>query len=192
MSQVIQPKERPHLLQHFLALPPSALKLLSGAMGLALVGMAVYVFAAMNHPTTVGKKSAGSVAPSSGFVADGSTVGRAAPPDDAQTPSDTWTGWTGAKGMKLGFGFAGRFVIGFIFRAFLKLAALATVIIGGGLAALSYFHFLNIDFTRVHQAYADNSAWIHDQAWRLKEVLLAHLPSSTTGAAGAWFGTRRR
>lgn len=193
MSEVIQPKERSHIVQHLRRLGRLQLKLLSVAMVLGFVGFGVYVMAELNRP--VATSTPGNIASPGLSVPDGggnSSTGNAAPPPDSLTPSQTWTGWGGSKGMKLGFGFVGGFVIGFLFRAFVKITTLVGVVIIGGLAALSHFNILHIDWAAARTAYDTHEQWITDHAIHLKDVLIAHLPSSTTGAAGMYFGTRRR
>lgn len=83
-------------------------------------------------------------------------------------------------------------MLGFVFRAFLKLMALLTIVIVVGLAALSYFHILNVDFSAARQAYDTHAAWLTDQATRLKDVLMTYLPQSFGTTAGAYFGLRRK
>ena len=88
--------------------------------------------------------------------------------------------------------FIGGFIIGFIFRAFVKTMTLITLVIVGGLGALSYFHVINIDFSRAEQAWNSNSDWIMTQATKLRDVVWHYLPSSTTGTIGAFFGVKRK
>jgi len=189
MAEVLQPRERPHLIQHLRRLTAFQIKLLSTAFAIGVVGFVIYAAAELGRPDVPKAKSPAVQSANSSFV-DNDSSGRDSSAESP--PKETWTGWFGGKGAKLGFGFVGGFIIGFIFRAFVKLMTLITLAIVGILAALSYFHILNIDFTAVHRAYDSNAAWINDQAMRLKDVLVAHLPSTTTGAAGVWFGTRRR
>jgi len=189
MAEVLQPRERPHLIQHLRRLSPFQIKLLSTAFAIGVVGFVIYAAAELGRPDLPKAKAPSVQAANSGFV-DSDSSGRDSSAD--QTPKETWSGMFGRIGAKGGFGFVGGFIIGFIFRAFVKMMTLITVVFVGILAALSYFHIFNIDFTAVHRAYDSNAAWINDQAMRLKDVIVAHLPSTTTGAAGVWFGTRRR
>jgi len=189
MAEVLQPRERPHLIQHLRRLSPFQIKLLSTAFAIGVVGFVIYAAAELGRPDLPKAKAPSVQAANSGFV-DTDNSGRDSTTDSA--PAETWTGWFGGKGAKLGFGFVGGFIIGFIFRTFVKMMTLITFVFVGILAALNYFHILNIDFTAVHRAYENNADWINDQAMRLKDLLVAHLPSTTTGAAGVWFGTRRR
>ena len=160
-------------------------KLLATFLILGLLGAAAYAYGHFNRPVVVANRLE-RPAGSSGFVAGGKTV------DVVGQATDTWAGWTGAQGAALGFGFVGGFIVGFIFRAFIKLMMLITLVVVGGLAALSYFNILNVDFTAARQAYETNTAWLTDQAGRLKDLLVGYLPSSTGGAAGVFFGLRRK
>lgn len=84
------------------------------------------------------------------------------------------------------------FVLGWIFRAFLKLAIFVVALGVGAMLALSYFGILNIDFTAAQEHYASAVHWITAQSDRLKDVVLAHLPSTGGGAFGAFLGFRRK
>jgi uncharacterized membrane protein (Fun14 family) len=84
------------------------------------------------------------------------------------------------------------FVLGWIFRAFLKLAIFFAALGVGAMLALSYFGILNIDFTAAREHYATAVHWLTDQSYRLKDLIIAHLPSSTGGAFGAFLGFRRK
>ncbi len=94
--------------------------------------------------------------------------------------------------MAVGLSSVAGFFLGWLFRAFVKTMILLALIIGGGLFALSYFGVLNVDLSSAKQEYASAVHWLSDQAARLKDVVLAHLPSSGGGAVGAWLGFHRR
>ena len=94
--------------------------------------------------------------------------------------------------MRVGVSVLAGFAIGFLLRAFVKTVLLVGLVIGGALFALSYYNVLNIDFSTAERTYASASEWLTDQAARLKDVLVAHLPSSASGGLGAFIGFRRR
>ena len=51
---------------------------------------------------------------------------------------------------------------------------------------------LNIDLSTAREKYGSALHWLGDQAARLKDMAVAHLPSSGGGTVGAWLGFRRR
>ncbi|MDB5328228.1 MAG: hypothetical protein JWM57_3797 [Phycisphaerales bacterium] len=177
--------DRKRLADHARQVHPLSWKLLIGflILGLACGGLYAYAHFTKPAPRSVASTPAG---------ASGLLGARDTTEEPSTSTTDSWAGWTGAKGSTLGFGFVGGFVVGFIFRAFLKLMTLVTVVIVGGLMALSHYHILNIDLTHAQDVVQSNAEWLTDQATRLKDVVIAHLPSSTGGAAGAFFGLRRR
>lgn len=181
-----RPTRREHLANHAKNVAPFQWKLLAIFLAIGLVGAGIYVYAAVTHQPAASAVHTPDGA--SGFL--GGSGATAEPV--ATSAGDSWTGWFGAKTSTLGFGFAGGFIIGFIFRAFLKLMTLITLLVGGGLFALSYFFKVNIDFSQVQHAWDTNSQWLTEQATRLKDVAINHLPSSSGGAAGVFFGLRRR
>jgi len=93
---------------------------------------------------------------------------------------------------RIGVSVVAGFVFGWLFRAFLKTMTFFALIVAAILAGLSYFGVLNIDFSAAREHYASAFHWLTDQGDRLKAVLLSHLPSSGSGALGAYMGFRRR
>ncbi|HEX8340403.1 MAG TPA: FUN14 domain-containing protein [Tepidisphaeraceae bacterium] len=122
-------------------------------------------------------------------VADGAQQQQAA--DDARA-AQTWGQWLSGKGMRLGSGFLGGFLIGFATRTYVRTVASIAGIVTVLLGVASYFGFFNIDFSAVQQQWAGASEWLLTQADKAKDALWAHLPSSTAGFAGFFFGALRR
>lgn len=93
---------------------------------------------------------------------------------------------------RIGGSVVAGFVFGWFFRAFLKTVTFFALLAGAALMALSYFGVINVDFSSAREHYGSAVHWLSDQGARLKDVLLAHLPSSSGGALGAFLGFRRR
>ena len=93
---------------------------------------------------------------------------------------------------RIGGSVVAGFVLGWIFRAFLKTMAFFALLAGAALMALSYFGVINVDLSSAREHYASVMHWLSDQGMRLKDVVIAHLPSSSGGAVGAYLGFRRR
>jgi uncharacterized membrane protein (Fun14 family) len=161
-------------------------------------------------PTHVapGEPTAGSPVVGSGFVPAGSS-GFVASPSSASAPqpapgpgvAPADSSQTEAQGMsalmtpyltRVGFSVFIGVVIGFLFRTFIKIAVGISALVVAAALALSYFHIVNIDMTAVKTETASASAWISDQAFRLKDVIFHALPSSTGAGVGFIFGFKRR
>ena len=87
------------------------------------------------------------------------------------------------------------FVIGWLFRAFLKTMAFVAILIGGGIWLLAHFDILHIGTANIdalREKSADAASWLSTKASYLKELAMAHLPSSGGGTLGAFLGLRRR
>jgi uncharacterized membrane protein (Fun14 family) len=93
---------------------------------------------------------------------------------------------------RVGFTFIAGFIIGWAFRAFLKITAMLTSLGMAILVGLSYFHVLNIDFTSVEKKYQTDMAWVSDQADRAGKALLAHIPGSSSSFVGMFIGFKRK
>ena len=88
----------------------------------------------------------------------------AAMPTTRPAPS-ALAGWSRKVGASVLIGF----LVGWIFRTFLKLMASITALVLGGIVLLSYFNFTNVDLTRAQKEYKDTSSWVTDQAGKLKD-----------------------
>jgi uncharacterized membrane protein (Fun14 family) len=126
--------------------------------------------------------------------------------NDAPTAADTTTtttttireepptliGRLSPNATRIGGSIVAGFVFGWIFRAFLKTVTFFALLAGAALLALSYFGVINVDLSSAREQYGSALHWLSDQGMRLKDMLLAHLPSSGGGAVGAFLGFRRR
>ncbi len=103
-----------------------------------------------------------------------------APPPSAPAKSAPWYG-------RVGISIVLGFILGWITRLFVKLTALIAALFATALGALSYFHIANVDLTAAASTeYKTASAWVTDQADRLKKVALAHIPSTSGGFVGIY------
>ena len=93
---------------------------------------------------------------------------------------------------RTGLSFVLAFIIGWAFRAFIKAMAIVTALGVGAMLLLSHFRVINIDFSAAEQHYATAMQWLGDQALRLKDAAMAHLPASTSGAFGLFVGLRKK
>lgn len=84
------------------------------------------------------------------------------------------------------------FVLGWLFRAFIRITAAITAVGISALALLSYFHIMNVDLTAAENKTTQTSAWLTDQAGRLRDAAFAHVHSTLGGAVGMFMGIRRR
>jgi uncharacterized membrane protein (Fun14 family) len=141
-------------------------------------------------------RSSAAVPGSSGFVDSRTTGTTPLAPDAAADANDTtpggWVSRISPHATGVGVSVVAGFLVGWLFRTFLKMMTLFALIVAGLVAALSYFGVLNVDLSAAKTHYADAVHWLTDQAYRLKDVLAAHLPSSGGGAFGAFLGFRRR
>jgi len=88
--------------------------------------------------------------------------------------------------------YLGGFFIGWAFRRFLKVAAL---IAGGALAsmaALKSTGWIDLDWAAVESQISQGIVSIHHGAEGLKQTLSGYLPSAGAGAAGVFFGFRKK
>ena len=83
------------------------------------------------------------------------------------------------------------FIIGWMFRTFVRLMSALTALAVGSLTLLSYFHIMNVDLTAAENKTSQASAWVTDQAGRLRDAALAHVHSTIGSAVGLFMGIRR-
>jgi uncharacterized membrane protein (Fun14 family) len=144
-----------------------------------------------NAPASQPQQSA-TDAPKSSFAGDSTPPAADKPLEAQREPDGSLLIRLSPHAMAIGLSLVAGFLIAWVFRAFLKTMALLALVVTGGLFALSYFGVLNVDLSSAKQEYTSVIHWLGDQAGRLKDVAMAHLPSSGGGAVGAWLGLRRR
>src|SRR5437667_797163 len=93
--------------------------------------------------------------------------------------------------MRMGLSLLIGFLLGFALRVFVRITVTLLLLGIGLMMLLSYFHVVNVDFSAEKTKYENTIHWAQDQAGRLKDAALSHLPSSGGGALGAFAGFRR-
>ena len=87
------------------------------------------------------------------------------------------------------------FVIGWLFRAFLKTMVFLGLVVCGALWLLSHFGILHITSAQVdaiRERSAEAAGWLQRHAAELKEIAVSHLPSTGGGTLGIFLGFHRR
>ena len=85
--------------------------------------------------------------------------------------------------------YLGGFLIGWLSRRILKLAAICTAI---ALSGLAWVHHLGFDTTHAQAVVERDSKWVQHEIVQTRDYLEGLLPSVTTGGLGAFFGFRRK
>jgi len=88
--------------------------------------------------------------------------------------------------------YLGGFFIGWAFRRFLKVAALLAGAVLASIAALKSSGLVELDWVAVETQVSQAIASVHQGAEGLKHSLSGFLPSAGAGAAGVFFGFRRK
>jgi uncharacterized membrane protein (Fun14 family) len=173
--------------------------LIAGAM--AVLGTAGQLVARFRQPAPQAPAPAVVQPQSSGghssFVDDSARpADQTAPQQPAATPADdTILGRLSPHATKIGLSVVLGFIVGWLCRAFLKTMALLTMVVIGGLWLLSHFgilHFAQGDVDRLREKSAEAASWLEQHARQLKDMAIAHLPSTSGGTFGALLGFRRR
>jgi uncharacterized membrane protein (Fun14 family) len=157
---------------------------LAGAGG---VGQISTILSQGNSASPTVQTSDQTSAGSRGFVSDQSAPAASAP-EESPTLVQKWS----PAATRVGFSFIVGFVVGWVFRAFLKLTS---AIAAAGMAimgALTYFRIINIDMSSAQQQYDSAMHWLTDQSWRAAQAIIAHIPGSASSFAGMFIGFRRK
>ncbi len=88
--------------------------------------------------------------------------------------------------------YLGGFLIGWACRRALKFTALMTGTVMASIAILQSTGWININWPVIEQNVSQSLTWLHGEAEGLKQVLIGYLPSAGAGAAGAFFGFRKK
>jgi uncharacterized membrane protein (Fun14 family) len=97
-------------------------------------------------------------------------------------------GWSRRVGASVLLGF----LIGWIFRTFMKVMASITALVLGTIVLLSYFNIANVDLTAAETKYKDTSSWVTGQAEKLRDAAKGHIHSTLGGALGLFIGIRKK
>ena len=127
--------------------------------------------------------------------ADSRSFANSADPATDATPPPSTMAALSPHATRVGLSIVLGFVIGWLFRAFLKTMAFLALIVGGGLWLLAHFNILHIgddNLEAIKEKSGEAASWLGVQASHLKDLAIAHLPSSGGGALGAFLGLRRR
>jgi uncharacterized membrane protein (Fun14 family) len=185
-----------HFAAHVATMPKSHKLILLLGVVLAIAGGTGWL---MTHATSdTGTRVTTVTTPNAPAGSSSFIDGRSAPADTATTTTVTQTEppslitRISPNATRIGGSVVAGFVLGWIFRAFLKTMAFFALLAGAALMALSYFGVINVDLSSAREHYASVMHWLSDQGMRLKDVVIAHLPSSSGGAVGAYLGFRRR
>ncbi|MDB5319058.1 MAG: rane protein of unknown function [Phycisphaerales bacterium] len=185
-----------HFFAHLATMPRWHKLVLLLGLGLAIAGGIGWMTsrAASDSGTRVTSTSTSVQAPagSSKFIDGGASPSDTTVTTTTREEPPTLIGRLSPNATRIGGSVVAGFVFGWIFRAFLKTVTFFALLAGAALMALSYFGVINVDFSSAREHYASALHWLTDQSARLKDVLLAHLPSSGGGALGAFLGFRRR
>ena len=92
----------------------------------------------------------------------------------------------------IGGSYLGGFFFGWAFRRFLKMAALIAGGLLAGIAVLEDTGWIDLDWTAVETQIGHAIAAVHRGAEGLKHILSGYLPSAGAGAAGMFFGFRKK
>jgi uncharacterized membrane protein (Fun14 family) len=176
---------RRSIVDHTLRMPRWHKVLLTMALVVAAVGASGQVVAYFS-PSPAAQTSGPATPRGSSLVGDSTSS------EQATATPKTWVQEHSPQLTKLGGTFLVGFIVGWIFRAFIKIASI--LLIGALLIALglSYFGAINLDFSTASEQYQSAVAWLTDQGRRIAEAVMAHLPNSTSGFLGMFIGFRRR
>lgn len=91
---------------------------------------------------------------------------------------------------RLGFSYAGGFLIGWLFRKSLKLALLAAGAVTLVVTAGKYFGAFDLDWTAIQAHTAHSLAWLKGELGAFKDFLTGYLPSAAIAFVGLFMGAR--
>lgn len=92
---------------------------------------------------------------------------------------------------RLGAGYAGGFLLGFLFRRFLKVTSVVAALLLAAVAGLQSLGVLEMDWAAWEAQIRAGLDWSHQQAGALKSVAEGYLPSTAATGWGLWRGLRR-
>jgi uncharacterized membrane protein (Fun14 family) len=194
MEESAQPRH-PNLVDHVTTMPrwqKSLLTLAAILLAGGAAGQAMGYFQHRSSPdVTTSAHNSGPAAPAN---SRGIVSGKPSPdePEAHAEPKPTIVDKLSPFATKFGGTFIVGFLIGWAFRAFLKVMTTVTIAGAAIITGLSYFNVMNIDMTKAEKQYESSKVWVTDQASRLKDAVTSHLPVSGASVLGMFVGFRRK
>lgn len=93
---------------------------------------------------------------------------------------------------RLGAGYAGGFLLGFLFRRFLKVTSVVAALLLAAVAGLRSLGVIEVDWAAWEAQIRAGLDWSHQQAGVVKSVAEGYLPSTAATGWGLWRGLRRK
>jgi len=93
---------------------------------------------------------------------------------------------------RVGGSYLGGFLIGWACRRALKITALIAAALLALIGLLKSTGWIDINWPVIEQNVSQSLAWVHGEAESLKQLLTGYLPSAGSGAAGVFFGFRKK
>jgi uncharacterized membrane protein (Fun14 family) len=192
-SPAASPSIISRFLHHLIHMPAWHRYVLIAAVALGGVGLAGQIRQWNSGGSAPAATAATPPAGASGAFAttpDASTANTA--PDANTTPDANTPPWyLSPKFLGVGGSVVVGFIVGWLLRVFVKTTLMIGALLGLIIGGLSYFHVINVDFTRVQQQYSSDVSWMTDQLERLGQVAIAYLPVHAGGVFGMFMGFRR-
>ena len=138
------------------------------------------IVAGLGGPSESPEKAA---AESSEEQAVGKETQAAAPVDAVHKPALPAT-------FRLGAGYAGGFLIGWLFRRFIRIALLVTGALVGLIALARGFGWFEADWASMEGSIRESLAWLTVRAGSFKDLITGYLPSAGAATLGVIFGLR--
>lgn len=178
-------------------------RLVRFALLVAVLGGGLWVYgAATRSPAAPASTRAATPEPDGGAAGlvnglqSTSPLSSSVPASVSEAPDAEANGLAESLGPKLaggGVSFVGAYGLGWLFRRFLKLAAILTGLGIAGVAGLSGLGVLSDDdLAKVRGGLDRGGTWVQDNAGAFKDRALAVLPSSAAALGGLFVGFRRK
>lgn len=91
---------------------------------------------------------------------------------------------------RLGFSYVAAFIIGYVFKKFIKLMALLAAVAIGGIGLMKGLGWIQLDWASMELHVRESLAWVTGKAEAFKTFLMGYLPSTGAGTVGLWRGVR--
>lgn len=174
---------------HLIVMPKLHKKLLAAALLLAGGGTAGQIstyFAEDSQASMTTPATMPADAPGNSMVAQGSSE---VLPSPLPASDPTITQRVSPVAQKLGFGFIAGFLIGWVFRAFVKIMSLITM---AGVALFAGLAYFDVDMSSMKVKFESGMGWATKQGEELADKAMKRLPGSAAGVTGMFFGFKRK
>lgn len=168
---------------------PLKSRLVAVALVVMMLGAVAWGYAIVTRPGTTPARATNTVMGAAGLTGptEGKDPAQGGPPVEERVVDQA-----APATFRLGLSFAAGYFLAWGIRAFLKITLLTFGAVAVGVALMSHYHVLGLDWSIVQGKLESGFAFVQGEAVHFKNFVMGYLPTAGSAVAGTVFGFRHR